>query len=629
MNRYPVWKYLMIGIVLLVAALYTVPNFFGEAPAVQVSSGKSTVKVDATTLTRVQGALASAKIETDGVVWEGSSVRARFKDADTQIKAKDAISAALSGGAGEDDYVVALNLLTNSPKWMQRVGANPMFLGLDLRGGVHFLMQVDMKAAVKKRFDSIATDLRSALRGKNIRHAGISAAGDVVNVRFTEAAGVAAAKALVADQYPDLVATETTEGTSYVLRVAIKPEALRSVMDQALKQNISTLGNRINQLGVTEPVIQQQGADRIVIQLPGVQDVARAKEIIGRAALLEVRMVDTTATPGGEVPFGSEKFFERTREGQLREVVVRRQVVLTGDRINGAASTFDDKQRAVVSVDLDAVGGRIMQETTRENIGKPMAMVLFEKTKSGQLRGDVISVANIQGEFGSRFQISGNFSAEETNNLSLLMRAGSLAAPMEFIEERTIGPSLGAENIEAGFNSVTWGFLVIVLFMCGYYLMFGVFSSFALGVNLLMLVAVLSLLQATLTLPGIAAIALTLGMAIDANVLINERVREELRSGKAPQQAIHAGYENAWATILDSNVTTLIAGLALLIFGSGPVRGFAVVHCIGILTSMFSAVVVSRGMVNLWYGSKKRLTSVSIGQIWKGGATDAQLEAAK
>jgi preprotein translocase subunit SecD len=625
MNRYPLWKYIVIGIVLLLAALYTVPNFFGEAPAVQVSSAKSTVKVDEATLNRVKDALSAAKLEPDLIELQGTSVRARFKDTDTQLKARDTIQKALSPNKDDSSFVVALNLVPRSPQWMAKLRAAPMYLGLDLRGGVHFMLQVDMKAAIEKKVESFASDIRSALRDKTIRHAGITRTANVLEIKFRDQAALTAAKNLIQDQFTDLQGTESVEGIEYKLTLRVKPEAVRLLQEQALKQNITTLANRINELGVAEPVIQQQGADRIVVQLPGVQDTAKAKDILGRTATLEMRLVDETAEgraaeTGGIVPFGSERYIDRN--GAV--VIVRKQVIISGDNLSDAQAGFDSQtQEPAVHLSVDAKGARIMKDVSRENIGKRMAILLFEKGK-----GEVVTAPVIRGELGARFQISGRMNTVEANDTALLLRAGSLAAPMDIIEERTIGPTLGAENIAKGFNSVTWGFVVIILFMTGYYMLFGLFSSIALGVNLLMLVAVLSLLQATLTLPGIAAIALTLGMAIDANVLINERVREELRAGKAPQQAIHAGYENAWATILDSNVTTLIAGLALLIFGSGPVRGFAVVHCIGILTSMFSAVVFSRGLVNLWYGRQKRLQSVSIGTVWRGADNPAAAAAA-
>ncbi len=616
MNRYPVWKYAILVIVLLVGVLYTLPNFFGEAPAVQVSSAKATVKVDTAVQQRVEEALKAAGVTPDFVELEGNSVRARFDAPDTQLKAKDAIQKALVPDANDPSYIVALNLVSRSPVWLKSLHANPMYLGLDLRGGVHFMLQVDMQAALTKKAESYAGDIRTALRDKSIRHGGISREGQNIDIKVRDEATMTAARNLIADQFPDLQVTSTPEGTEFKLRVAIKPEATRKVQEQALKQNMVTLHNRINELGVAEPVIQQQGLDRIVVQLPGVQDTAKAKDILGRTATLEVRLVDegtearAAETGRGPVPFGSERYLERS--GQ--PVIVKKQVILTGENLTDAQPGFDGQtQEPTVNLTLDAKGARIFKDITRENVGKRMAIVLFEKGK-----GEVVTAPVIRTEIGGgRVQISGRMTTAEANDTALLLRAGSLAAPMEIIEEFTIGPSLGADNIERGINSVVWGLAAIAVFMCIYYMLFGVFSSIALGVNVLLLVAILSMLQATLTLPGIAAMALAIGVAIDSNVLINERIREELRSGVSPQAAIHTGYERAWATILDSNVTTLIAGLALLAFGSGPVRGFAVVHCIGILTSMFSAVFFSRGLVNLWYGRQKKLKSVSIGTVWK------------
>ncbi len=616
MNRYPIWKYAILVVALLIGVLYTLPNFFGEAPAVQVSSAKATVKVDAAVLQRVEEALRAAGLSPDYVSLEGNSVRARFDTPDNQLKAKDAIQKTLIPDPADPAYIVALNLVSRSPTWLSSLHAQPMYLGLDLRGGVHFMLQVDMQAALTKKAESYAGDIRTALRDKNIRHGGISRDGQAVEIRVRDEATRTATSNLIADQFTDLQVVVTPDGAEFKLRASIKPEATRRVQEQALKQNITTLHNRINELGVAEPVIQQQGLDRIVVQLPGVQDTAKAKDILGRTATLEVRLVDEStearaAERGqGAVPFGSERYLERN--GQ--PVIVKKQVILTGENLTDAQPGFDGQtQEPTVNLTLDAKGARIFKDVTRENINKRMAIILFEKGK-----GEVVTAPVIRSEIGGgRVQISGRMTTMEANDTALLLRAGSLAAPMEIIEEFTIGPSLGADNIARGINSVVWGMLAIAAFMCVYYMLFGVFSSIALGVNVLMLVAVLSMLQATLTLPGIAAMALALGVAIDSNVLINERIREELREGVSPQMAIHAGYERAWATILDSNVTTLIAGLALLAFGSGPVRGFAVVHCIGILTSMFSAVFFSRGLVNFWYGGKKKLKSLSIGQIWK------------
>ncbi|MBK7016387.1 MAG: protein translocase subunit SecD [Sulfuritalea sp.] len=612
MNRYPLWKNLTVLVALVLGLLYTLPNFFGEAPAVQVASVKATHKVDLKLMNQVEAALKAASVAPQGVYLDLNSIRVRLADTDTQLKAKDAIEKALNPVPADAAYSVALNLVSNSPNWLTGIHALPMYLGLDLRGGVHFLLQVDMKGALTKRLDSTAADLRTLLRDKNLRHGGISRGGDLVNVLFRDTETRDKAKQAIAASQPDLALVETQTGADYSLAVSLKPQAVKTFQEEALKQNIATLNKRINELAVAEPVIQQQGADRIVVQLPGVQDVARAKDLIGRTATLEVRMVEQPSVLGNEAPAGTDLVPERRRDGSTTMVAVKKLVVLTGDRFNGAQATFDENQRPAVAVQLDAAGGRIMRDVTREYLKKMMAIILIEKGKP-----EAISVATIQGEFGNRFQITGMFSPEETNTLAILIRSGAVAAPMDIIEERVIGPSLGADNIAKGFNSTLWGFVAISLFMVTYYLLFGAVSVFALSANLLFLVALLSLLQATLTLPGIAAIALTLGMAIDANVLINERVREELRNGSTPQAAITAGYERAWATILDSNVTTLIAGIALLIFGSGPVRGFAVVHCLGIMTSIFSSVVVSRAAVNLIYGSRRKLDAVSIGQIWK------------
>ena len=615
MNRYPLWKYAILLVALVVGLVYTLPNFFGEAPAVQVSSGKVTLKADSSLATRVEQILSAAGIKADFVQFEGNSVKARFQDLDTQSKAKEAIAKALNPDPADPSYIVALNLLSRSPHWLTAVRAMPMYLGLDLRGGVHFLMQVDMKSALTKKAESLAGDIRLMLRDKNLRHAGITRDGNSVDVRFRDRETLTAARNLLADQLPDLQWTDAPDGTDFKLTGSLKPEAARLVQETAVKQNITTLHNRVNELGVAEPVIQQQGLDRVVVQLPGVQDTAKAKDIIGRTATLELRMVDDSAEAAaaaagtGPVPFGAERYVER---GGL-PLIVKRQVILTGESLTDAQAGFDSQtQQPAVHLTVDAKGARIMKDVSGANVGKRMAILLFEKGK-----GEVITAPRINSELGARFQISGAMSTVEASDTALLLRAGSLAAPMEIIEEKTIGPTLGAENIDKGFNSVIYGFAAIALFMCLYYMLFGAFSTLALAFNLLLLVAVLSMLQATLTLPGIAAIALTLGMAIDANVLINERVREELRSGASPQAAINIGYERAFATILDSNVTTLIAGIALFAFGSGPIKGFAVVHCLGILTSMFSAVVFSRGLVNLWYGRQKKLKGVSIGQVWK------------
>jgi preprotein translocase subunit SecD len=615
MNRYPVWKYAIIAMALVFGLLYTLPNFFGEAPAVQVSSGKATLKVEPAMLGRVESVLNGAGIANTGLFFDGNSVKARFRDTDTQLRAKDALARALNPDPADPSWIVALNLLSNSPNWLTSLRALPMYLGLDLRGGVHFLLQVDMKQALSKRIDGTASDLRTLMRDRNLRHAGIARAGDAIEIRFRDAETRERARAAIADTVPDLALVEATEGADLKLVATFRPQAAQRIQENAIRQNITTLSNRINELGVAEPVVQQQGLDRVVVQLPGVQDTAKAKDILGRTATLEVRMVcespdEVAALAAGTVPFNCERYTER--DGQ--PILVRKQVILTGENLNDAQPGFDPQtHEPAVHLNLDAKGARIFRDVTRENIGRRMAILLIERGK-----GEVVTAPVIRTEIaGGRVQISGRMTTQEASDTALLLRAGSLAAPMEIIEERTIGPSLGAENIAKGFHSTLWGFIAIAIFMSLYYMLFGVISSISLAVNVLLLIALLSLLQATLTLPGIAAIALTLGMAIDANVLINERIREELRNGATPQAAIAAGYERAWATILDSNVTSLIAGVALLVFGSGPVRGFAVVHVLGLLTSMFSAVFFSRGLVNLWYGRQRKLTKISIGQIWK------------
>ncbi len=619
MNRYPLWKYVTVAIALVLGFIYTLPNFFGESPAVQVSSAKATLKVDHKTQNRVEEALKAANIAHNGIQLDFNGVKTRFKDTDTQLKAKDALEKAFNPDAADPQYVVALNLLAASPQWLTSLHALPMYLGLDLRGGVHFLLQVDMKGALTKRLDSTSADLRTLMRDKSLRHGGVNREGDRIVIKFRDAETQNKARFAISESQPDLQVVEAGDASEPRLIATLKVQAQQKIGESALKQNITTLHNRINELGVAEPVIQQQGQDRIVVQLPGVQDTAKAKDILGRTATLEIRLVDDTpgaldAALAGNPPFGTEVYSERGGQPLL----VKKQVVLTGDRLTDAQPGFDNQtQEPAVHLTLDSAGARIFKDVTRENVNKRMAILLIEKGK-----GEVVTAPVIRTEIGGgRVQISGRMSTQEANDTALLLRAGSLAAPMDIIEERTIGPSLGADNISKGFHSTLWGFAAIAVFMIAYYMLFGVISTVALASNLLFLIALLSMLQATLTLPGIAALALTLGMAIDANVLINERIREELRGGASPQVAIHTGYERAFGTILDSNVTTLIAGIALLIFGSGPVRGFAVVHCLGILTSLFSAVVVSRTLVNLVYGRRRKLESLSIGQIWKPGNT--------
>lgn len=627
MNRYPLWKNLIIVAATVIGLLYTLPNFFGEVPAVQVSPLKVGVKADAGLTKRVEEILVQGKIATDGVFLDATSVKTRFRDTDTQLRAKDQLQSVLG-----EDYVVALNLLSNSPGWLSAIGALPMYLGLDLRGGVHFLLQVDMKAAIDKKVESYLGDIRSTLRDKRIQYRGVTRDRQAITVRFHDSALRDRAMSEISRSMPDLeVNSQDVEG-EYRMIVTLKPEARRATEKFAIEQNITTLRNRVNELGVAEPIIQQQGADRVVVQLPGVQDTAKAKDILGRTATLEVRMVEAHAgdpsarnydpqkieqAVAGQLPFGTELFYVQ-RDGATEPLLLNKQIVITGDRLTDASPGFDSQDgRPIVSVTLDGQGARVFQQVTREAVKRRMAILLIDRGKP-----EVLTAPVIQSELGARFQITGFRSTEQTKDLALLLRAGALAAPMEIVEERTVGPSLGAENIRIGFNSALYGFGAIMVFMILYYAMFGVFSVIALAANVLFLVALLSMLQATLTLPGMAGIALTIGMAIDANVLINERIREELRNGMSPQAAIHAGYDRAWGTILDSNITTLIAGFALFAFGSGPVKGFAVVLCLGILTSIFSAVMVSRGLANLYYGSRRRLDSVSIGQVWKPGAQE-------
>jgi len=603
MNQYPLWKYLLILIVLLTGLIFTLPNFFGESPAVQVSPLRSTLKADNELLDQVGTVLKTAGLAPEISTLDGNSVKARFADTDSQLKAKDLLNSKFG-----EDYVVALNLLPRSPQWLTELHALPMYLGLDLRGGVHFMLQVDMKAALNKTLEAATSDFRSALREQKIAYSGVSRDGNILTVKFRDAESRSNGEEEIKQRFPDYTLQNQDESNAFGLRATLKPEAERRIQDSAVQQNLLTLRNRVNELGVAEPVIQQQGMDRVVVQLPGVQDTARAKDILGRTATLEVRMVDEEhqITPGGAAPYGTDMF--RDIDGNM--LLVKKQVIFTGESINDAQPGFDQyTSEATVNLNLDGVGARKFKEATRVNVGKRMAIILFEKGK-----GEIVTAPVIREEIGGgRVQISGQMTAAEAQNTSLLLRAGALAAPMEIIEERTIGPSLGSENIARGFDSTKIGFIMIAAFMTVYYMMFGLISILALGANLLLLVALLSMMQATLTLPGMAGIALTLGMAIDANVLINERIREELRNGVTPQAAIHAGYDRAFGTILDSNITTLIAGIALFMFGSGAIKGFAVVLCLGILTSMFSAMLVSRAIVNLIYGRKVRLAKVAIG----------------
>jgi preprotein translocase subunit SecD len=603
MNRYPLWKYLLVLVVFILGLIYTLPNFYGESPAVQILPLRPNLKADSALLQRVGDALKAANLNAEGIALDPTSVKARFNNTDNQLKAKDILQAKLG-----DDYMVALNLLSRSPQWLTAMNARPMYLGLDLRGGVHFLLQIDMKGALDKAIEAASGDIRSILRDQNIAYSGVSRDGRLVTVKFRDAETRSKGSAELKQRFGSMAFNDKNEGNEILLLATLKPQEEKRIQESAVQQNLVTLRNRINELGVAEPIIQQQGVDRIVVQLPGVLDTAHAKDILGRTATLEVRLVDDEhkLSDGSVAPFGTEMF--KDRDGSM--LLVKKNVLLTGERINDAQPGFDNRSNEpAVHINLDSAGTRKFKEATRENVGKRMAIILFEKGK-----GEVVTAPVIREEIGGgRVQISGQMNTKEANDISLLLRAGALAAPMEIIEERTVGPSLGADNIVRGFRSTQIGFVAIAIFMIAYYLMFGVVSVLALGANLLLLVALLSMLQATLTLPGMAGIALTLGMAIDANVLINERIREELRNGNTPQASIHAGYENAFRTILDSNITTFIAGFALFMFGSGAVRGFAVVLCLGILTSMFSAVLISRALVNLIYGRKLRLTNISIG----------------
>jgi preprotein translocase subunit SecD len=613
MNRYPTWKYILVAVVILIGLLYTIPNFYGESPAVQVSASKATVKADPALLKKVEETLKLADIKYNGLYLDATGVKVRFENTDDQLKAKDKLVANL-----DKDYSIALNLLSQTPNWLLAIGAKPMYLGLDLRGGVHFLLQVDMKAALDKAAEGSVGDFRTSLRREKVNYFGISRNNQAVEVKFENAAELDKALQVLKKDYPDLTYSNSASGKEQLLTASIGEATKKKIQEFALKQNLQTLHNRINELGVAEPIVQQQGFDRIVVQLPGVQDTARAKELLGRTATLEIRMVDEDkkdfetldAATKGHVPFGDELY--KNRDGL--PILVKKSVVLTGDRITDAGPGVDQRNgRSVVNVTLDGRGAGIFKNVTRDNVGKRMAILLIEKGST-----EVITAPVINEEIGGgHVQISGMDNAQEATDVALLLRAGALAAPMEIIEERTVGPSMGADNIKRGVHSTLWGFAAIAVMMMIYYMVFGGVSVLALGVNLLLLVALLSMLQATLTLPGLAAIALALGMAIDANVLINERIREELRNGNTPQASISAGYSRAFDTILDSNVTTLIAGMALFMFGTGPIKGFAVVHVLGILTSMFSAILISRAIVNLIYGYRRKVTKLSIGQIYK------------
>ena len=613
MNQYPKWKYGLVLVAIFIGLIYSIPNFFGESPAVQIMPTKSSDKLDLSILASIEGSLKEANLPFDGIVQEPNGIKIKFANPDNQLKAKDILQNALGA-----NYVIALNLVSKSPSWLSKIGAIPMYLGLDLRGGVHFLLQVDMKAASEQAAESNLNDFRMTLRKERISYIGASRLNEIVKLQFDSQEDLEKAKKLIKVNYPDLMVNESSFGKDKALDISMSEMGKKKIQEFALKQNLQTLHNRINELGVAEPIIQQQGLDRIVVQLPGVQDTAKAKEILGRTATLEIRLVDEDKTDiaslesaqKGNAPFGDDLF--KDRDG--RPILVKKNVLLTGERITDAGPGVDQQSgRSVVHVTLDGRGSNIFKQVTRENVGKRLAILLVEKGQT-----EVVTAPVIQQEIGGgRVQISGMNSPQEATDISLLLRAGALAAPMQIIEERTVGPSMGEENIKRGVHSTLWGFAAISIMMIIYYMAFGGVSIFALAVNLLLLVALLSIIQATLTLPGLAAIALALGMAIDANVLINERIREELRNGNTPQASIHAGYDRAFDTILDSNVTTLIAGLALFMFGTGPIKGFAVVHVLGILTSMFSAILVSRALVNIMYGYRRKIDKLSIGQIYR------------
>ena len=617
-NQYPLWKYLLVFIVVSAGALYALPNIYGEDPAIQVSATRG-ADVTENTQASVQTALQKAAIPASKIERTPSAILVRFADTEAQLKAQEVVKQSLG-----ENFTVALNLAPSTPQWLRSLNASPMFLGLDLRGGIYFLMEVDVDAAVTQTAERYVDELRALLRTNKARYISVAKQGDAIEATFQSADMRDKALALVRKELPNLTVVES-DGADFGLRVTLSEKEAREAKKFAVQQNVTTLRNRVNELGVSEPVIQQQGERRIVVQLPGVQDTARAKEILGATATLEFRLADeshsVTEAVQGRVPAGSKLYKQRNGD----PILLQKRVIVTGDQITDASSGLDQQDgSAAVFINLDGQGARKMQDTTKENVGKLMAVVFIEnKTDTRTVDGreiktkrqveEVINVARIREPFGKRFQITGLDSTSEARDLALLLRAGALKAPVDIVEERTVGPSMGAENIARGFNSTLYGFAAIGVFMTLYYLVFGFISVIALSVNLLLLISVLSLLQATLTLPGMAGIALTVGMAIDANVLIFERIREELRNGNTPQAAIHAGYDRAWSTIVDSNITILIAGISLLLLGSGPVRGFAVVLCIGILTSMFSAVMVSRSIVNLYYGRRRKIAKLAIG----------------
>ena len=613
MNHSARWKYLLILTTVMLSLIFVMPNFYGESPAIQIMPIKAGEKIDTSLLQLIEETLEKSGITNTGLIVENFHIKVKLKTAEDQLKAKSLIQNSLG-----NKYVVALNLIPNSPNWLSDLGALPMYLGLDLRGGVHFLMQVDLSKALEKTTSSYLGQFRTALRKERIGYYDATRNNDIMQIKFKSKEELNKGKNIIRDINNSFDFKEIFVNDEIVLKVIISEKTKKSITEFAIKQNLETLNNRVNELGVAEPLIQQQGLDRIVIQLPGVQDTAKAKEILGRTATLEMRMVNEdnfnkdVFKDGNEdqIPINSEIFDDRFGNS----ILVKKQVILTGERITNAGPGVDQQTgQSIVSITLDGKGSSIFKQITRENIGKRMALLLIEKNIT-----EVVTAPVIKSEIGGgRVQITGMANAQEATDVALLLRAGSLAAPMEIIEERTVGPSMGKANISRGVQSTIWGFVAIIIMMAIYYMGFGVVSVITLSVNLLFLVALLSALQATLTLPGLAAIALTLGMAIDSSVLINERIRDEIRNGNTPQASISMGYKMAWGTILDSNITTMIAGLALFMFGSGPIKGFAVVLVLGILTSMFSAIFVSRAIVNYVYGNKRQKSKLSIGEIFK------------
>ncbi|WP_335903602.1 protein translocase subunit SecD [Shewanella algae] len=609
LNKYPLWKNLMVVIIIAIGAFYAVPNLFGEDHAVQVV-GTRGADVTVTTQTQINDLLQSKGIGVKRSELENGQLLVRVNNAEQQLLAKEAIAEALG-----DKFSVALNLAPATPAWLESLGGSPMKLGLDLRGGVHFLMEVDMGEAIRKMEEAKIADFRSQLREEVIRYSGVKATAKGIEIKFRDAENLAKAESFLKSRSNDMVFSDASEGSNFALMATMSEVYLKQVKEDALSQNITTIRNRVNELGVAEPVVQRQGAERIIVELPGVQDTARAKEILGATASIEFHMVDEkadmNAAQSGRVPPGSEVY--PRREGGI--AVLKKEVMLTGDHITGAQPSFDQYSRPQVSISLDAKGGSIFSNVTKDNIGKPMATLFIEYKDSGKRNPDgsvkmdkieeVISVATIQARLGRNFVITG-LSHGEAQNLALLLRAGALIAPVSIVEERTIGPSLGAENIENGMQAMLWGMAVVLIFMLIYYRAFGVIANLALCANLIMVVGVMSMIPgAVLTLPGIAGMVLTVGMAVDGNVLIYERIREELRAGRSVQQAIHEGYGNAFSTIADANITTFITALILFAVGSGAIKGFAVTLMIGIATSMFTAIVGTRAIVNAMWGGKR------------------------